>query len=46
MGQWDISDDARSLDHVSHRSQSALDTTHHEHDLRITALRDRVSSRS
>jgi hypothetical protein len=46
MGRWDISDDARSLEHTSDRTPERTEAVAHDHDLRITALPDRVSPRS
>ena len=46
MGRWDISDDARSLEQTSDRTPERTETIHHDHNLRITPLPDRVSPRS
>ena len=46
MGRWDISDDARSLEQASARTPERTETIHHDHDLQITPLPDRVSPRS
>jgi hypothetical protein len=46
MGRWDMSDDARSLEQTSDRTPERTETIHHDHDLRITPLPDRVSPRS
>jgi hypothetical protein len=46
MGRWDISEDARPLEPTSDRTPARTETSHHDHDARITPLPDRVSPRS
>jgi hypothetical protein len=46
MGRWDIDDAARSPDRAPTNSVDRADATRRDHELTVTALRDRVSPRS
>jgi hypothetical protein len=46
MGRWDIDDAARSPDRAPTNTAERADTTHRDHDLEVTPLRDSVSPRS